>query len=75
MGGIGGAVPGPRFARIAGHGAYFVGWTASLVGFAFGWLVGEAIASLPVLGPVLAALWWWYVLLTRRISLTYAAAR
>lgn len=75
--GLGGALPGSGFARVAGHGAYFFGWTVSLVGLALGWLVGEAIASIAVLGPVLAALWWWYVLLlvARRIGLAYAAAR
>lgn len=72
-----GAVPGPRFVRVAGHGAYFVGWTTALAGLAIGWLLGEAIASVPVLGPVLATLWWWYVLLVcvRRIGLAEEATR
>jgi hypothetical protein len=75
--GISGALPGSGFTRVARHGAYFVGWTVSLVGLAVGWLVGESVVSLPVLGPVLAALWWWYVLLvcTRRIALAYASTR
>lgn len=76
--GIRGAVPGSGFVRVGGHAAYFVGWTATLVGLAAGWLIGTAIASsLPVLGPVFAALWWWYVLLvcTRRIGLADRAAR
>jgi hypothetical protein len=76
-GGIRGAVPNPAFGSVAGHGAYFVGWTSGFVVLAIGGLVGETLAALPVLGPVLAALWWWYVLLvgTRRIGLGYAAAR
>ncbi len=75
--GLGGAVPGSGLATAGGHAAYFVGWTVALVILGLGWFVGEAVASLPVLGPVLAALWWWYVLLvsTRRIGLAYAAAR
>lgn len=74
--GTGGAVPGSRFAAVGGHPAYLVGWTVSLVGLGFGWFVGEAIASLSVLGPVFAALWWWYILLAcaRRIGLAYATA-
>ena len=74
--GISGAVPDWGFTRIAGHGAYFVGWTAALVILALGRLVAGAVASLPVLGSVLVALWWWYVLLVcaRRIGLAYAAA-
>jgi hypothetical protein len=75
--GIRGAVPDPAFGAVAGHGAYFVGWTSGVVLLAIGGLVGEALAALPVLGPVLAALWWWYVLLvgTRRVGLGYAAVQ
>lgn len=75
--GIRGGVPDPAFGAVAGHGAYFVGWTSGFVILAIGGLVGEALAALPVLGSVLAALWWWYVLLVgaRRVGLGYAAVQ
>lgn len=75
--GLRGAVPGRAFGRIAGHAAYFVGWTATVVLIVVGWFIGGVFTALPALGPVLAAFCWWYTLITcaRRIGLAYAAAR
>ncbi|MDL5361290.1 DUF4013 domain-containing protein [Halalkalicoccus sp. NIPERK01] len=76
-GGIRAALPGRPFLRVAGHAAYFVGWTGGVVLFALGVAAGGVVERLPVAGPVLAPLVRWVVVLaaTRRLAAAYRAAR
>lgn len=76
-GGMRDALPDRSFAGVAGHAAYFVGWTSALLIVAAGGLAGGVAGAVPLIGPLLAALVWWVVAIaaTRRIAAAYRAAR
>lgn len=76
VGSVRDALPSRAFLRVAGRAAYFVGWTSALILLTAGVLAGSVVGAIPLLGPVLAPLVWWVVVLaaTRRLAAGYREA-